>query len=233
MEIVIRTSQSKDTTKVSHSNHIPFLLFVCSHLCLIFFLAVHTHVFVMEWRPETRPFFGRIESSYIVRYFPLMVVSLELEVQRLVSLQTFKCSEFTLRWSFYTSTTQKTRMLLLFVFIQMGVSLRLRWKISPFDCGTLNRSEACLRTLVGHFYTVCCISFNSNGSMIASGSEDTRVILWDSESCEEIGHLQHHRAVRSICCHTRFEIYSQEDGSETTNEEEILFSGCGDGTIWV
>jgi len=42
-----------------------------------------------------------------------------------------------------------------------------------------NRQGICVKTLIGHANYVFCVNFNPNGNLLASGSYDETVQIWD------------------------------------------------------
>ena len=46
-----------------------------------------------------------------------------------------------------------------------------------------------ITTLIGHVESVNSISFNNNGTILASGSDDRTIILWDLEINKKKGTL--------------------------------------------
>lgn len=49
-------------------------------------------------------------------------------------------------------------------------------------------NERC--TLIGHDKKIACLDLNSSGRILASGSEDSRVIIWDTESAQMLRQLE-------------------------------------------
>ena len=85
---------------------------------------------------------------------------------------------------------------------------------------TLPPGVTLLRTFEGHRDTVLSVAFSSRGAMLASGSEDQTVKLWDTEDGRLLQTLPGHKGAIFSVAFDRF--------------GETLASGSGDGTakIW-
>ena len=76
----------------------------------------------------------------------------------------------------------------------------------------------CIQTLEGHMDWVSSVAWNSQGTLLASGSHDTTIKIWDTKTWECVQTLEGHtQGVRSV----------------TWNPQGRLASGSLDKTIKV
>jgi len=68
-------------------------------------------------------------------------------------------------------------------------------KINVFDA----QSGDCLWTVSGHSDVVRSVSWSSDGTKLASGSNDKTVRIWEVATGKELSQLKGHRYVLSVC----------------------------------
>jgi WD40 repeat protein len=78
------------------------------------------------------------------------------------------------------------------------------------------------RNVITHQDMVTCVSFSKNGQLVASGSDDEKILIWKYNSNEKIDILDNKSAVRSLAFSPNGEILVSGDDNKTIKIWNIL-----------